>query len=183
MLAAGERGRLWWQSSGTSRSGLRPMWLGQPRPQQRLLTTIKWPCPVTYCHNPESRRRRAAPGNASKSPSRCGWLWTGRQRNARAYRPLQASADGITPDEDLSYGVRAADRAASCHRRAGCLHPQRRRQPGARVPAAGADGLIPVAHAAAITASAPSRPAAPRLTRLDPVSPVTDPADARYLHL
>ena len=38
------RGRLWkWRSSGTSRSWLRPMRLGQPRPQQRLGTTIKRP--------------------------------------------------------------------------------------------------------------------------------------------
>ena len=60
---------------------------------------------------------------------------------------------GITPDGGLSYGVRAADRAASCHHRVGCLHLQRHRRPGTDVGAAGADGLIPVAHAAAITVS------------------------------
>jgi hypothetical protein len=34
--------------------GLRPMRLGQPRPQQPLLTTMKPPCPlsVTRCHSP-----------------------------------------------------------------------------------------------------------------------------------
>ena len=60
---------------------------------------------------------------------------------------------GITPDGGLSYGVRAADRAASCYHRVGCLHLQRHRRPGTDVGAAGADGLIPVAHAAAITVS------------------------------
>jgi hypothetical protein len=65
----------------------------------------------------------------------------------RAYRPLPASADGDGPDEALSYGVGAADRPASRHHPVGCLQPQRHRQPDTHVPAAGADELIPVAHA------------------------------------
>jgi hypothetical protein len=85
---------------------------------------------------------------------------------------------------DRVAGRPVTGRPARRHHRAGCLHAQRHRRPGAHVPAAGADELIPVAHAGRhhleqhLVASQ-----RPKLTHLDYLNPVTDPANPRYLHL
>jgi hypothetical protein len=85
---------------------------------------------------------------------------------------------------DRIAGRPVTDRPASRHHPAGCLHAQRHRRPGTHVPAAGADELIPVAHAGHhhLEQHLVVRQR-PRLTHLDNPDPVTDPANPRYLHL
>ena len=102
---------------------------------------------------PASKRRTTA--RSLEAPYRVGAAGCGLgDRGTRAHiGHCRRAPTGITPDGGLSYGVRAADRAASCYHRVGCLHLQRHRRPGTDVGAAGADGLMPVAHAAAITVS------------------------------
>ncbi len=95
------------------------------------------------------RHREPKPSGCADRDRRVGAAGCGLgDRGTRAHSGHYPRAPtGITPDDGLSHGVRAAERPASRHHRVGCLHPQRHRRPGTPVPAAGADGLIPVAHA------------------------------------
>jgi hypothetical protein len=108
------------------------------------------------------RQREPEPSACADRDRRVGAASCGLgDRGARAHIGHYPRAPtGITPGEDLSHGVRAADRPASRHHHVGGLHPQRHRQPGSpsRPPVRTNSSQLPMP--AAITASSIQSPPA-----------------------